>query len=171
MSVDKRVVVVSAVAALLVAGGLAAPAYFPAAFAEEPQSHLLDTAKDLLPAPIFDPKTLRKYDVALNPEQVSTEVTHRDIVTKIGAGKRTIVSIITTPSGTYSSDGLVSPYVRYPGIDVTAKPASDFYYGGYGKPHVSSGVSTTPRGTWTWSTVTTGSFTFYNSKFTPAQRR
>ena len=169
MSVDKRVVASSAGLAVLVAGLLATPAIFPQAFADEPQSHLLDTAKDLLPAPVFDPKSLRKFDVDINDKQVSTEVTHRDVVTKIGFGQRTVVSIITTPSGTYSSDGLVSPYVRYPGIDVT--PKADCTCWDYGrKPAVRVGVATTPYGTYKWQTITTGSFTYYNSSFTRARR-
>jgi hypothetical protein len=168
MAVDMRVVAVSAGLAVLVAGALATPAIFPAAFASEPQSHLLDTGKDLFPAPKFDPKSLRKYDVDLNEDVVSTKVTHRDLMTKIGFGQRTVVSIVTTPTGTYSSDALVSPYVRYPGIDVTPKPAH-FFYGGYGTPQFSSGVSTTPYGTYKWSSVTTGSFTYYSSNFTRAR--
>ena len=59
--------------------------------------------------------------------------------------------------------------MRYPGIDVTPKPA-EFYYGGYGTPQVSGGQSTTPYGTYKWSSVTTGSFTYYNSSFTRARR-
>lgn len=168
MSVDKRVIAITAGSAVVMAGLLVTPALFPAAFASEPQSHLLDTAKDLFPAPKFDPRSLRKYDIDLDEEVVSTEVTHRDLVTKIGFGKRTIVSIVTTPTGTYSSDALVSPYVRYPGIDVTPKPA-EYYDGGYGSPHVSAGVSTTPYGTYKWSSVTTGSFTYYSSSFTRAR--
>jgi hypothetical protein len=170
MAVDMRVVAVSVGLAVLVGGALATPAMFPAAFASEPQSHLLETAKDLFPAPKFDPKSLRKYDIDLNENVVSTEVTHRALVSKIGFGKRTIVSVVTTSTGTYSSDALVSPYVRYPGIDVTAKPAH-FFYGGYGTPQVNSGVSTTPYGTFKWSSVTTGSFTFYSSNFERARRR
>lgn len=50
-------------------------------------------------------------------------------VRKIAGGVSTLVRIDTTTSGTYSSEGLVSPFVRYPGISVTreadaADPAS-----------------------------------------------
>lgn len=38
------------------------------------------------------------------------------MVRKIEAGKTSLVSVVTTPSGVYSSDGLDSPHVRYPGI-------------------------------------------------------
>lgn len=168
MSVDKRVVAISAGLAVLVAGGLAAPAFFPEAFASEPQKHLLDRPKDLFPAPKFDPKSLRKYDVTLDDDVVSTEVTHRALVSKIGFGRRSVVSIVTTPSGTYSSDALVSPYVRYPGIDVV--PNAEYYWDGYGRPHVSVGTSTSPWGTHTWTSITSGSFTYYSSNFTRGRR-
>ena len=39
-------------------------------------------------------------------------------IKKIGYGEVSYVTVSTTPSGTYSSDSLASPYVRYPGIRV-----------------------------------------------------
>ena len=38
------------------------------------------------------------------------------VVEKIGYGKPRFVTITNTPSGAYSSDGLVSPHIRYPGV-------------------------------------------------------
>ncbi len=167
MAVDMRVVATSAGLAILVAGALASPAVFPQAFADEPQSHLLDKAKDFFP-PKFDPKTLRKFDIDLNEDQVSTEVTHRDLVTKIGFGERSVVAIVTTPTGTYSTDGLTSPYVRYPGVYVSANPDCTCHL--WAHPTVRAGVSSTPYGTYKWQTVSKGSFVYYNSSFTPARR-
>lgn len=43
-------------------------------------------------------------------------------IRKIGFGIETHVTIVRTPSGTYSSDGLRSNHVIYPGIDVTGSP-------------------------------------------------
>jgi hypothetical protein len=168
MAVDTRVVAISAGLAIVLGGALMSPALFPQAFADEPQSHILDTAKELFPAPKFDPKTLRKYDIDLDEDQVSTEVTHRDTVTKIAFGQRTVVSVVTTPTGTYSTDGLVSPYVRYPGVDVSPNP--DCTCRGWGHPKVAVGVSTTPYGTYKWQTVTSGSFIYYNSSFERTRR-
>jgi len=64
--------------------------------------------------------TLRKFDgsyyaigtepsVLLTPESTTT-------VRKIAYGRTTFVNIVTTSSGVYSTDGLTSPNVRYPGI-------------------------------------------------------
>lgn len=50
-------------------------------------------------------------------ENFSDEVQNLRTVRKIGYGKSTEVSIITTPSGTYSTDGLASPNVLYPDIE------------------------------------------------------
>lgn len=48
-------------------------------------------------------------DVSLTPLSVTN-------VRKIGYGRTSIVAIRTTTTGTYSSDGLASPYVQYPGV-------------------------------------------------------
>jgi hypothetical protein len=48
-------------------------------------------------------------DVSLTPESAST-------VRKIGYGRTHFVEVATTATGTYSTDGLASPNVRYPGI-------------------------------------------------------
>ncbi len=49
---------------------------------------------------------------------VSQEALTSTIVRKVGYGHVTNVKIVTTESGTYSSDGLISPHVLYPGITV-----------------------------------------------------
>ena len=38
------------------------------------------------------------------------------VVEKIGYGRTSFVTITTTPTGVYSSDGLASPNIRYPGV-------------------------------------------------------
>lgn len=48
-------------------------------------------------------------DVSLTPESTA-------VVRKIGYGQTKFVTINTTSTGTYSSDGLASPNIRYPGI-------------------------------------------------------
>ena len=40
-----------------------------------------------------------------------------DFLARNAAAKR----VVTTPSGTYSTDGMLSPHVRYPGIEKTLK--------------------------------------------------
>lgn len=56
-------------------------------------------------------------------EDFSDEVIATSTVRKIGYGKAQDVDIVTTPSGTYSSDGLASRNVRYPAVEATrARP-------------------------------------------------
>lgn len=103
----------------LVAGVLAVVAIMPDAMravADEPRAMVSNAIEQLFPPP-FDARVFRKYAIHFD-ETVSTDVSARHSVTKIGFGQVTQVSIVTTPTGTYSSDGLVSPHVRYPGIEV-----------------------------------------------------
>ncbi len=66
-----------------------------------------------------------------------------------------MVSIVTTASGTYSSDALTSPYVRYPGIDVDPDLRGDQFTAG-DVDHDGRAA----RGTWT--SVTSGSITYFS---------
>jgi hypothetical protein len=164
MTVPFRTIAISGGLAAMVAGAIATPALFPGAFAAEPQSHALDTADQLF-APRFNPKLLRKFDFTLD-DSVSTKVERTQTVSKIEFGKRTIVSIVTTPSGTYSSDAIISPNVRYPGIDVSPKHR----HGGEADDQYLYSTWTSPSGTWTWTKLNSGSFTFMTSTFKPAKR-
>jgi len=106
----------------LVVGVLAVVAIVPNAMrtvADEPRAMVSEAIETLFPPP-FDARVFRKYAIEFGPE-VSTDVLTRRSVTKIGFGQMTKVAIITTSSGTYSSDGLVSPHVRYPGIAVAPR--------------------------------------------------
>src|SRR5690242_15812238 len=109
MRVEFRTVAIPAAVALAVAGAIASPALFPQAFADEPQHQLVRQAKDIFPPP-FDPAKLRKFDIELS-DAVSTEPLRTQIVRKIAFGRPTNVTIITTSTGTYSSDAITSPYV------------------------------------------------------------
>ena len=59
----------------------------------------------------------RQYSVRLE-DSVDREILGVRTVRKIGYGKTELITITTTPSGVYSSDGLASPHFRYPGIHV-----------------------------------------------------
>lgn len=107
----------------LLAGLLALPSLLPPALAdEEPAKTLLSTADELFAQPI-DLGNLVKYDFTIEPS-VSTDVVKTRTVRKIGYGRTEFVEIYTTPTGTYSSDGLTSPHVRYPGIHKEPKRSS-----------------------------------------------
>ena len=60
----------------------------------------------------------RQYEIAYS-RNISLEPTSSAIVRKIGYGRAVDVNIATTSTGTYSSDGLTSPHVLYPGIAVS----------------------------------------------------
>ena len=94
--------------------------------AEEPAKVATKSFNEIFPKP-FDPKSLLKFDIATGPN-VSLDVKKTSTISKISYGHRTYVSIVTTPSGTYSTDALTSPNVRYPGIDVTPKGHGAFSY-------------------------------------------
>jgi len=66
----------------------------------------------------------RDYTVSYD-ESVSLEPLSQARITKIGYGRSTEINVATTASGTYSSEGLVSPYIRYPGIVVERAAESD----------------------------------------------
>jgi hypothetical protein len=90
------------------------------------------TAKSLLDAlsagRVFDSSKLAKFGdgtYAVNVEPgVSQDVTAQHTIRKIAMGRTSFVQVVTTASGTYSSDGLASPFIRYPGIE--AAPVDDY---------------------------------------------
>ena len=59
----------------------------------------------------------RYFAIGTEPS-VSLEATSATTVRKIGYGETTFVNIVTTSSGTYSSDAMFNEHVRYPGIFV-----------------------------------------------------
>jgi hypothetical protein len=164
MDAKYRAVLIVGGVACLAATGLSALTLLPPAVASEAQSQVMSSTKDLFAGPKFDPNTLRKFDIVLD-DSVSTEVTHEALVTKIGFGQRTIVSIVTTPSGTYSSDALTSPHVRYAGIEVTPLPET---WPVFPRNAVSVSTSDTPWGKSTSLKVRSGSFVYYSQTFVPA---
>jgi len=114
MSTTLRFIAGGATIGLLAAGMLALPTVLPALADEEPAKTLLGSMRDFV-SPRFNPDDLARYDFTVEPS-VSDVVIETRTVRKIGYGRTEFVEIITTPSGVYSSDGLASPHVRYPGI-------------------------------------------------------
>jgi hypothetical protein len=93
----------------------ALPAIVPHAWADEQPLKTLQSAKHQV-LTLFDrDMDLFKPQWSAEPS-VSQEVISTHVVRKIEAGQTSFVSVVTTPSGVYSSDGLDSPHVRYPGI-------------------------------------------------------
>lgn len=76
----------------------------------------------------FDDRT---YEIAYS-DSVSLEPVRSSVISKIGYGTITHVNVATTDTGTYSSDGLTSPHVRYPGIvvsEVREEPVGPYWLG------------------------------------------
>jgi hypothetical protein len=119
--------------------------------AAAPVEAAVKTVGDLFP-PSVNPRMFRKYDIIFD-DSVSTDVTRTQIVKKIGHGRTSEVTIVTTPSGTYSTDGIVSPNVRYPGIETTLKPWDE---DGHSRSWFS--YRSTVRGA--WISFSNGSFTY-----------
>lgn len=82
---------------------------------------VLEAFADELPAGFDTGKLVkfddRDYEVSYD-DWVSTDPLSTATVKKVEAGRVSYVSISTTATGTYSTDGLTSRHVRYPGIAV-----------------------------------------------------
>ncbi len=150
-----RMIAWGGAAGAILGAAVFAPAALSAA-ADEPVRVVAATVEQLFSKDTIDPKVFRRYDITLD-DSVSTEVQSVRTVTKIGFGRMSTVSIVTTPTGTYSSDGLLSPHVRYPGIEVSAKR----------RPVVE--LWSSDRGG-RWLSITNGSFTTIQYVPNPATR-
>ena len=101
--------------------GMAMGALSASALAAIGPGYVMEAFGDEMPAG-FDTAGLvkiddRSYRMDYEP-WVATDPLSTATVKKIEAGRVTYVSIATTATGTYSSDGLTSRHVRYPGIEV-----------------------------------------------------
>jgi len=82
-------------------------------------------AQEQSAGPAIDLSTLlrideRDYEVSFDASVDLTPISNV-VIRKIGYGHETEVSVVTTASGTYSSDALASPHVLYPGVGVTER--------------------------------------------------
>jgi len=103
---------------------LALPGVPPVAADEAPT-----TAAPAAPLPVFgppfDPASLARWTYALEP-QVSTTPLRHSTVRKIGYGTTQFVEVVETASGTYSSDGLTSSHIAYPGVHKRRQARSEW---------------------------------------------
>jgi hypothetical protein len=91
------------------------PAIIPKAWADEQPLKTLQAAKHSVLDFLDGEETFFKPQWTIE-DSVSTEVIKTSTVRKIEAGRTSFVTIATTSTGVYSSDGLQSRHVRYPGI-------------------------------------------------------
>lgn len=143
-----RVLAIGLSVGALIAVPIAAPQAI-SAMADEPVKAVQSALETLFPAAV-DADMFRKYAITFD-DSVSTEVKRTQVVKKIAHGRKSTVTIVTTPSGTYSTDGLLSPNVQYPGIDKKSKWGGRSFY--YFSSHSYGGGS--------WTSFSNGSFTYY----------
>ena len=117
--------------------GLSLAGMLPAVTAEEsstisPMEALMSPARTLFPAP-FDVDGLVRWNFEVDPG-VSLEPIRQSMVKKISFGHVEQVNIVETESGVYSSDAIVNPHIRYPGIVVTPQREAQamLQWNGYG---------------------------------------
>ncbi len=103
----------------LVALLLASPSIMPTNAAQADPIREVVTSVERALAPPPDTDRLLKWNVIVEPG-ISLEPIGESVVRKIAFGRTEFVRVVETSSGTYSSDALGSPNMRYPGIHRTA---------------------------------------------------
>lgn len=105
---------------------LAMPSILPKAIADEAPLEVLtaDTNElmDMItgrPAEFFKPRWTVE-------DSVSTDVISSSTIRKIEGGRTSFVKVARTATGVYSSDGLTSGHIRYPGIHDEGRQAVTF---------------------------------------------
>lgn len=108
--------VIGGLAGVVASVVLVMPSIIPRAWADEQPIRTLQAVKHKA-LQLFD-RDLDLFKPQWSTEpSVSQDVLSTQVVRKIEAGKTSFVQVVTTPSGVYSSDGLDSPHVRYPGFN------------------------------------------------------
>jgi len=121
------------------------------AVAEEPVKAAAATIDGLFPD-LIDPKIFKRYNFTFD-DSVSGDVLSTRTVKKIAGGRASEVTITTTQSGTYSTDGLLSPHIQYPGIDKKLKSWARNHSWYYSSRSTAYGH---------WTTYSNGSFTYFS---------
>jgi hypothetical protein len=111
-----RMVTLGALLGTVASVTLALPSIVPHSMADEQPLKSMYDAKDTVLETIFGRDTDFVKPKWTVEDSVSTEVLHSSTVRKIEYGRTSFVTIATTATGVYSSDGLDSPNIRYPGI-------------------------------------------------------
>lgn len=132
MAIPVRHVVIGAGLGLLVGGPamMLYPSIDFSALAATPSAFVRQVAQEtqLFEPPVLDTTQFvrfgdRDYEITYDGS-VSLDPLSHSVVRKIAFGVETQVSVVTTATGTYSSEGLVNPHFRYPGISVRLMPLS-----------------------------------------------
>lgn len=111
-----RMVTLGAVLGTVASVTLALPSVVPHSMADEQPLKSIYDAKDAVLETVFGRDNDFVKPRWTVEDSVSTEVLQSSTVRKIEFGRTSFVTIATTATGVYSSDGLDSPNIRYPGI-------------------------------------------------------
>lgn len=117
--------------------GMTLGAFCATALAAIGPGYVLDAFADEMPAG-FNTDNLvkfggREYDVSY-ADWISTDPLSTTTVKKIEGGVVSYVDITTTATGVYSTDGLTSPHVQYPGIEVEeVRPRTNFWFASWSR--------------------------------------
>lgn len=100
---------------------LTLPAWLPAVASEDVAPAVINATVGT-PTSRYDPDSLikfedRTYSVTYD-ESVNQEPIRQLRIKKVEYGRVSFVDIAETPSGTYSTEAMFSPHVRYPGVSV-----------------------------------------------------
>ncbi len=130
--------------------GIALGAVCATALAATGPGWVVSVMADEVPGPAIDADRLVRFgaqDFFVDYEDwVSTDPLSTASVKKIEGGRVSYVTITTTATGVYSSDGLTSRHIQYPGISVqpAGEPSNQFAYwsnGGWSRFEVTVGDS------------------------------
>lgn len=149
-------------------GGVLLPSILQTTMASEtPLANVLQPLAHPLPGTTLDNNLFKVdgdyYDVATEPG-VSLTPESTTVVRKIGYGQTSFVNIYHTSSGTYSTDGLTSPNIRYPGVFTERLHLAFLPFGAiYGWSHLSGWVRI--------PLLTANSFGFLDSDVVPQSQK
>ena len=116
MRIRTAEIIAGVAGAVLVGGFVALQTLTPQAIADEIVVPALTTkVSSLFREPLDGSRFVKAPETVVEP-WVQMEATSEVLVRKIAYGRTSFVSVMTTGTGTYSSDGLASPHVLYPGI-------------------------------------------------------
>lgn len=116
-----RSVALGGLLGVLGAGTLLMPSLLPPALADDEPMRTLVEAIEGPAATVIDGSAFVKPDWTVEP-WVSSEAIEERVIRKIAFGRTEFVTVMTTATGTYSTDSLDSANVRYPGIHPTPRP-------------------------------------------------
>ena len=146
-----------------VSGLLTSPLWLRSAMATDVVTDVAEATEQVQTiAPALDLSNLvkfegREYAVSYEDGAVSEPLSVTRIK-KVEYGQVSYVDVATTVSGTYSSEALFSPHVKYPGILVvpTGEPEAEFHFSSWSATEGWTAMSVTPAGSFSYHDFANG---------------